>query len=448
MVDILRSQARRPRIGLFGLGKSNLGVLELLRSSIPCFELTLRSDKPITSDINADRIYTGKSAYAEINEDVLFLSPSVRRDRHELTAAQKRGTVLASDAELFFSLFGGRVYAVTGSDGKSTTTYLISELLKASGISAVPAGNFGRSLSSLVKSDATVVAELSSFQLQYLTPRSHSAVITNVTPNHLNWHTSITEYTNAKLNILKNAKRVTVDYDSELLREALPKERLFAAVSSERDYGELKKAVDAENYLTVRESTVYLNGSPYFSTRDAIRRESYNVKNYMLAAAATLGAVAPQAVTAILRDFRGLAHRAEQVASSQGFTYINSSIDSTPERTLKTLRALSGKTAVIICGMSKGLALDGLANELPSLTSGAVLMGDIGRGLYAILTDKARDYSFGYAENMRDAIALAESYLPSGGNVVLSPAGTSFDKYENFEMRGEDFRRSVLSHIL
>lgn len=448
MVDILRSQARRPRIGLFGLGKSNLGVLELLRSSIPCFELTLRSDKPITSDINADRIYTGKSAYAEINEDVLFLSPSVRRDRPELTAAQKRGTVLTSDAELFFSLFGGRVYAVTGSDGKSTTTYLISELLKASGISAVPAGNFGRSLSSLVKSDATVVAELSSFQLQYLTPRSHSAVITNVTPNHLNWHTSIAEYTNAKLNILKNAERVTVDYDSELLREALPKERLFAAVSSERDYGELKKAVNAENYLTVRESTVYLNGSPYFSTRDAIRRESYNVKNYMLAAAATLGAVAPQAVTAILRDFRGLAHRAEQVASSQGFTYINSSIDSTPERTLKTLRALSGKTAVIICGMSKGLALDRLANELPSLTSGAVLMGDIGRGLYAILTDKAGDYSFGYAENMRDAIALAESYLPSGGNVVLSPAGTSFDKYENFEMRGEDFRRSVLSHIL
>lgn len=448
MVDILRSQERRPRIGLFGLGKSNLGVLELLRSSIPCFELTLRSDKPITSDINADRIYTGKSAYAEINEDVLFFSPSVRRDRPELTAAQKRGTVLTSDAELFFSLFGGRVYAVTGSDGKSTTTYLISELLKASGISAVPAGNFGRSLSSLAKSDATVVAELSSFQLQYLTPRSYSAVITNVTPNHLNWHTSIAEYTNAKLNILKNAERVTVDYDSELLREALPKERLFAAVSSERDYGELKKAVDAENYLTVRESTVYLNGSPYFSTLDAIRRESYNVKNYMLAAAATLGAVAPQAVTAILRDFRGLAHRAEQVASSQGFTYINSSIDSTPERTLKTLRALSGKTAVIICGMSKGLALDRLANELPSLTSGAVLMGDIGRGIYAILTDKARDYSFGYAENMRDAIALAESYLPSGGNVVLSPAGTSFDKYENFEMRGEDFRRSVLSHIL
>lgn len=448
MVDILRLQERRPRIGLFGLGKSNLGVLELLRSSIPCFELTLRSDKSITSDINADRIYTGKSAYREINEDVLFLSPSVRRDRPELTAAQKRGTVLTSDAELFFSLFGGRVYAVTGSDGKSTTTYLISEMLKASGISAVPAGNFGRSLSSLAKSDETVVAELSSFQLQYLTPRSHSAVITNVTPNHLNWHTSIAEYTNAKLNILKNAERVTVDYDSELLREALPKERLFAAVSSERDYGELKKAVDAENYLTVRESTVYLNGSPYFSTLDAIRRESYNVKNYMLAAAATLGAVAPQAVTAVLRDFRGLAHRAEQVASSQGFTYINSSIDSTPERTLKTLRALSGKTAVIICGMSKGLALDRLANELPSLTSGAVLMGDIGRGIYAILTDKARDYSFGYAENMRDAIALAESYLPSGGNVVLSPAGTSFDKYENFEMRGEDFRRSVLSHIL
>ena len=176
-----------------------------------------------------------------------------------------------------------------------------------------------------------------------------------------------------------------------------------------------------------------------------MRRESYNVRNYMLSAASTLGASTPSAITETVGSFGGLTHRAERIATHQGITYINSSIDSTPDRTLKTLGALRGNTAVILCGIGKGLPLDELAMQLPRLTVGAVLMGDIGRELSALLN--GTEYKFARAENMSDAIAIAESYLPYGGNLVLSPAGTSFDNYKNFEMRGEDFKALVLAHI-
>ena len=445
MVDIFRPHNGKLKVGLFGLGKSNLGVLELLRSRLPEFELTVRADTPQSADVAADRCFFGSRALESIDEDVLFLSPSVRRDKPELLDAQKRGTRRSSDAELFFSLKCSDVYAVTGSDGKSTTTYLISEMLTRSGIRAIPAGNFGRSLCTAAGTGSTVVAELSSFQLQYLTPTCRSAVITNITPNHLNWHTSLAEYTDAKMNIVKNAERVTVDYDSELLRAALPKIKLFCAVSLDLSYRELRRRCDAENYMTCSDSVVYLNGYPYFSIRDAMRRESYNVRNYMLSAASTLGASTPSAITETVGSFGGLTHRAERIATHQGITYINSSIDSTPDRTLKTLGALRGNTAVILCGIGKGLPLDELAMQLPRLTVGAVLMGDIGRELSALLN--GTEYKFARAENMSDAIAIAESYLPYGGNLVLSPAGTSFDNYKNFEMRGEDFKALVLAHI-
>lgn len=447
MKDIFKARQGKLKIGLFGLGKSNLGVLELLKSRISDFELTVRSDKEICEKLEADRCFFGKRAADSIDEDVLFLSPSVRRDRAEFSAAVARGTHFSSDAELFFSLFNGDTYAVTGSDGKSTTTYLISEMLNNSGVAALPAGNFGRSLCSLADTSLTVVSELSSFQLQYFAPRSFSAVITNVTPNHLNWHTSLSEYIQAKMNITRNARRITVDYDSELLRRALSKKKLFAAVSLELEHSKLRERCEADNYLTLRDDTVYLNGSPYFSISRAVRRESYNVRNYMLASAATLGIAAPSAITQTVESFGGLPHRAECIAKKDGISYINSSIDSTPERTLKTLRALRGDTAVIICGVGKGLSLSTLACELPRLTVGAVLMGEIGRELYELLSANNDGYRFAYTESMREAISSAEAYLTCGGNLVLSPSGTSFDNYKNFEQRGADFKNSVLSHL-
>ena len=409
-------------------------------------DLTLRSDKiaDIPRNLNPSRIFFGKGALSDINEDVIFLSPSVRRDRHELLEAVGCGTLLSSDAELFFSLFQGDVFCVTGSDGKSTATYLISDILKRSGFDSVPAGNYGRSLSELIGSDIIPVAELSSFQLSYLKPKSRRAVITNITPNHLNWHSSFEEYVNAKKNILPYAKEAVIDCGCEISRHAIQGRKAFAAISAIEDFCSVRQSVCAENYLTLDNSAILLNGKPYIDISGAKRREWYNTKNFMLAIGATLDAADKKAQLSAINEFSGLPHRAETVICIDGIKYIDSSIDSSPERTIKTLSSLCGKTAVIIGGLGKGLSLLSLARELPRLTVGAVLCGEVGASLAEILKKENSEYQFTTADDMEAAVQKAEAMLSCGGNLILSPAATSFDKYENFAERGDDIKRIVL----
>ena len=445
MLNLLsdKFKSKKLKIAFFGIGKSNTGVIDyLLRHGID-FELTIRSDTDVKQFPRASRIFSGACALCDIDEDIIFLSPSVRRDRPELVAAERCGTLLSSDAEFFFALSKQRIFAVTGSDGKSTTTYLISELLRSAGTYAEPAGNYGVSLTSLLDSECDVVAELSSFQLMYTAPKSFTSVITNIVPNHLNWHKSLDEYSTAKKNILKNAKRVVGDYDSVLLRPIVCENRPFALISTTLSYEELVRAADSENYLTISSDTVFLNGTPYFSVANAKRKEEYNLKNYMLSAAATLGLASGEDIERTIGSFSGLPHRAELVDVRDGISYINSSIDSSPIRTLKTLSSLNGNVAVIISGIGKRLPIAELAQSLPTLTVGAVFMGEIGRELIEYINENNIRYEYKTAEDMTDAVKKAKSFLSGGGTVILSPAATSFDKYKNFEERGLDFKKAV-----
>lgn len=435
-------------IGIFGIGKSNLGVLKYIRSRYSDVKLTLRSDVPLSdsviSSLSPERVFIGERAILSISEDVLFLSPTVRRDRPEIAAAEARGVKLSSDAELFFENYSGKRFCVTGSDGKSTCTYLVASMLSYSGCNSTPAGNYGKSLAELLLADTVPIAELSSFQLMYTAPTSDSALITNITPNHLNWHSDIDEYMMAKRNLALNAKRITTDADSPLSLMALSQLPLFCVVSSVYSYHELICRVKSENYITKKGTVIYLNGEPYFNLDRVQRKEDYNVKNYMLASGMLLDFCPPDSIRQAINAFNGLPHRAELVADSDGIRYLNSSIDSTPDRTLQTLSSLSGSTAVIICGLGKKLSLDMLAEKLPLLTCGAVLMGELGREVGDILSKSNVQYAFTYAESMDEAIKKAQKLVTGGGNIILSPAGTSFDKYKNFEERGEDFKNRVL----
>ncbi len=422
-------------IGFIGFGRSNIGVLEYL-DTLGDFSYTLRSDKETAFDKRIGRCFFGADALFSLDEDVLFISPAVRRDRAELVRARERGVILSSDAELFFEKESADVFATTGSSGKSTTTKLISLMLTASGINAPPAGNFGKSLCSLIGKYPAVAAELSSFQLMYMKPRTKRAVITNVTPNHLDWHKSIDEYVGAKLNIAQNTDALIFDYDSELLSKSINRS-VFCLVSSRHSFSELRSFRDAENYMTFKDGIIYLNGSPYIDTALAIRREGYNIKNFMLASAAVLGVCDSDSCKRVISTFRGLPHRAETVLEKNGVRFINSSIDTSPERTVETLLSQSGRTAVILCGKNKGLSLQSLADALPTLTVGAVLMGEIGDELSMLLAEK--DYRTAFAKSFDEAIAYALDILGGEGNVILSPAGTSFDRFDNFEKRGESF---------
>lgn len=430
------------KIGFVGFGRSNRGVFEYLKRTGE-LHFTLRTPEACGDISGIHRYRCGKDYLSDIDEDILFISPAVRRSLPELLRARERGVILSSDAELFFALTKADVYAVTGSSGKSTVTALISGMLAERGIYAPAAGNFGKSLSSLIGRCEAVAAELSSFQLMYTEPRTKRALITNITPNHLDWHADMDEYVRAKLNIVKRSSAVITDFDSGLCEEKLGKIP-FVLVSSDYRYSELCRLSRAENYLTLRENTVHLNGKPYVSVEDAPRRERHNLKNFMLAIGATLGVCSPEDCRAAIMKFGGLSHRAERVGECGGICFINSSIDTSPERTLETLRALRADTVVIISGKNKGLPLSSLAEQLPALTVGAVLMGDIGREL-APLLDK--DYRYVFAEELDSAIPRACDILGSAGNVILSPAGTSFDKFKSYEERGDAYRLAVKKYI-
>lgn len=433
-------------VGVLGLGKSNEGVIRYIRTKNPNLRLTVRSDNYIdTSHLNPDAVFSGEDAYKYITEDALFLSPSAKRNRHELLAAEKNGVIISSDAEMFFELSDTLPICVTGSDGKSTTVKLISDVLNASEIKSTPCGNFGKSLSSLLDTDVFPVAELSSFQLSSLSPRSSRAVITNITPNHLDWHTTFEDYVSAKMNILENAEKIIFDADCETVRKRLKNKNVFAKTSLTDSYKNLKAIGGAENYVTYKNGIIYINGSTFVDVTNAKKREPYTIRNFLLTVATTFDISTRETIEKALLEFSGLPHRAELFFDYGGIKFLDSSIDSSPERTIKTLSALKGSVIAIIGGKGKNLPLNALADMLPVLTDGAVLLGEVGEKLSKLLESKSPNFKFDTAMGMRDAVLKAIKHATSPSIVVLSPAATSFDLYKNFEERGNDFKNIISS---
>jgi len=247
------------RIGLVGIGKSSVGVYEYLKGRCPDVKVTLRSNEAAEIDgLVPERSFFGKNAYSNIDEDILFFSPSARRDVPQVIEAKKRGVILSSDAEMFFLLSKADVYAVTGSDGKSTTTYLCSKLLEDSYTSVIPAGNFGEPLSRHIEDahGTAVVAELSSFQLNYMKPKSQRCVITNISKNHLNWHSSFGEYIEAKGNILDNACERVYNADCNISCEFMKTFPAFSIFSLTLDEKDIRKKYAAELYIYIKDGKV------------------------------------------------------------------------------------------------------------------------------------------------------------------------------------------------
>lgn len=437
--------------GFFGLGKSNIAVLDYIKRSFPNAAVTIRDDKGgacvTTQDFN--KHYFGKDAYSQIEEEVLFLSPSVRRDRHELIAAAARGVCLYSDAEFFFNFVCPTAFGITGSDGKSTTTMLLASILCAAGYPAVPCGNFGTPFCSLIGECVLPIAELSSFQLAYLSPRLDTAIITNITENHLDWHKSFEEYVGIKLSVFSNASRAVIDADCHVLASYSPSRELFSAVSTKSKYSNLCKRLLAKYIITVENSHICLNGMPIVSNNIFDGFSDYNVKNSLLAFAASLEYVSIEHMLAAIRGFSPLPHRSTLVADNGGIRYINSSIDTTPERTAATIKSIEGDTVVILCGRSKGASLEPLLRALLSGTVGAVVFGDIKEAIVlAVAADpRFKKYRLETAKSFADAIPTAVEILGRGGTVLLSPSATSFDFYSGFEQRGEDFAAAVMRYI-
>ena len=318
-------------VGLMGIGKTNLAILEILLRSDAVSEIRLRQQNGTSLHrFLTDRRVTILDAEHEksnISEDILFVSPSVRRE--DLNIGES--TVVISDTDLFFKKKRKNCFLISGSDGKSTTTTLIGELLKERFPTLFVGGNLGVPLADCdVKATDAFVIEMSSFSLRYSTPHSRRAVITSITPNHLDWHADYEEYVEAKKNVIKRSDEPIVNVDTadcEVIAKGLP---LFAVCSSTHTFADLKDGFKAEQFVTV-EDGLYLNGEKILDADNIRMQEGHNLSNLVSAVAMTRDFVTRDMLCEVARNFRGLEHRCERFLNADGISFIDSSIDTTPK---------------------------------------------------------------------------------------------------------------------
>ena len=433
------------RIGVFGLGRSNRAILGMLKDKDVIIRSEANIDRAdIPNRVSPIEIYDGDRAFDDPKETVLICSPSVRRERAEFSKFAARGTLFTSDAELFFSAVQAPVIAVTGSDGKSTTSALVGELLRERHPDAIVAGNIGRPLCELLGRDEITVAELSSFTLRYLEPLSTRAAITCITPNHLNWHASFDEYKAAKTSVFRNTGGGVINFDDPISSPLAKDEKVYAIFSTEKSYRELGPLGKRIVY-TVERGSICRNGVPLFPTNSVTRKEHHNLLNLMCAMALTDGYVTPRWVEEVAHSFHGLNHRMEEVGELSSITFINSSIDTTPARTLATLSSLERRCTVILGGKDKGLSFSELGERIAKYARGAVLLGECAGQISECLPDGFTRRS---AANMEEAVSIAFSLSIPGDAVILSPSATSYDRYKSFEERGDHFKEVVKNFII
>ncbi len=461
-------------VSVLGLGISNLPLIEfLLREGAG--EIVARDKKPFDQlDARVQalaekgvRFRVGDAYLEDIEEQTVFRSPGIRPDIPELEACRLRGKRVTSEMELFLALTEAKTLAVTGSDGKTTTTtlsqLLLSEEAKRTGGAhrVFCGGNIGTPLLPLVREmtqEDFAVLELSSFQLMQMKEKVSSAVITNITPNHLNWHKDYAEYIEAKAYILPpcGARIVLNARNAETARIAREVEKTHERIlfSADMPYSDMHARFGAATYYYVQDGYVVRTDregktEALLDTSSIRLRGRYNIENYMAAAALTEPYVSAESLRSVAESFTGVRHRLEFVKTVRGVSYYNSSIDSSPLRTCATLSALT-ETPIVICGgAAKGLSFESLAEPLLTKTKALVLLGatsdEIARCVVQSPLYDEESYHILRADSMEEAVTLAASCAEHGDTVLLSPACTSFDMYRNFEARGDHFCETVRS---
>lgn len=426
------------RIGFFGLGKSNLSLMTLERFK-GC-RLTIRSDVKINrnalpSGLNIEKICEGPASTESIDEEILFFSPSVRRERVEFTEASKRGVVFSSDAELFFRENNQPVFAVTGSDGKSTTATLTHLLFSEGGCKSRLIGNIGEGMCKNLGFSGFYVCELSSFMLTYLTPKVKRAAITGITPNHLDWHKDFDEYKMAKLSLLQGTEESVLTDEFRCG---------YIIVSAEKSLNELKTTHRAQHFITLEGGFILRDGRKILPISEIVRREKYNLINLMLAIGMTDGYVDEESIRRVAGNFTGLAHRCELVLYENGVDYYNSSIDSSPSRTISTVKALDRRLVIILGGKSKGLDYSELLPCLKKYAEHIILTGENSGEIYSAI----RELNPIIVQDFSEAVLLGKEIAQGVGTLLLSPASTSYDKFENYEERGRFFKEILSKSTL
>ena len=391
---------------------------------------------------------------------VVFRSPGFRPDLPYIRAATESGALLSSEMEWFLSVTPATVLGITGSDGKTTTSTLTARMLEAAGHQVFLGGNIGTPLLCQVprmRPEDYVVLELSSFQLCSMGQAPLRSAITNLSPNHLNWHTGMEEYTQAKSRIYGPGCRYVVTNADNPITSALaphiPKEaELVLFSSSGEPPAVLENGRAVSRRLWIREDVLVCrekNGDeiPLVPTRDILLPARHNWENIMTACGMVWGLASPDAMRQVARTFPGVEHRLERVRTLHGVTYYNSSIDSSPTRTAAALSAIRQPMVVICGGYDKHIPFAPLADALCRHARAVVLTGAtagaIDEALRFCPAFDPRVLTVVREPDFRSAVLRASSLARPGDAVLLSPACASFDAFANFAERGRVFKDIV-----
>lgn len=437
--DILK---RKPDVSLLGFGGTNKALLDILLSCEDVGRITVRQKGLINDRIpDTVSVLNGDEAFAGLCEDVFFPSPSVRRERLSFP----ENSVSICDYDLLFSINPDKLFTVSGSDGKSTTVNMAAELLFPRFPKIFTGGNIGVPLWSANADIDAFLLELSSFTLRYSTPRGGRALLTNVTPNHLDWHSDLTEYEETKLSLIRSADEPILNLDDPVSEKEAKATNSFCLVSLDKTAKDIRKNYRTEHTLTAEDGAIKVDGKTAVVLTDVKNRERHNLYNLASAIALTLGYADSEQIKSVATNYTMLQERCESFTDGK-VHYISSSIDTTPLRTRTTLVGLGKKVRLILGGRGKGLSLAPLTDVLKTYATRIAIYGEMSDELLEYLSsDKELDKIPHCAFTKLDgAIDYALDGIEEGEMVVLSPAATSYGEFTDYKQRGEYFKARVL----
>ncbi|MGL4991962.1 MAG: UDP-N-acetylmuramoyl-L-alanine--D-glutamate ligase [Sarcina sp.] len=447
-----KSFIKNKKVAVVGIGVSNIPLINYLvklGANVTGFDMREEADfEGLATEFknNGVKLELGKNYLEKLTGfEVVFKTPSMRIDCEALKRVKAEGAYITSEIEEFIRYTKGKVFAITGSDGKTTTTTIISELLKAKGYTTWVGGNIGTPLFAQIekiKDEDKVVLELSSFQLMTMNCQTDVAIVTNITPNHLDMHKDMDEYIEAKKNIFKYQTKedILIINDENYITKNLYKEAKGKVYKFSS-----KKIVNEDAYY--KDGALYLSDKFVVNKNDILIKGMHNVENYLAAFLAVKDDVDVETMARIAKTFGGVEHRCEFVRTFEGVSYYNDSIASSPTRTVAGLKAFEKPVILLAGGYDKNIPFEPLARDGYDKIKVLILFG---------LTKNKIDEAFANLENekgikveryivdtLEDAVTKAKEVAQKGDKVTLSPACASFDMFKNFMLRGNKYKELV-----
>ena len=452
--DYLESVSDK-KVYVFGIGVSNIPLIKMLRDhniAVTACDKNTREGLGATADeleALGVKLHLGATYMDNIDADLIFRSPGIRPDVPAFMAAAEKGAEITSEMEVFFNVCPCKKIAVTGSDGKTTTTTIIAKLLQQEGYRVHLGGNIGHPLLAEtfdMRPEDIAVLELSSFQLMRMTSSPEIAVVTNVAPNHLDVHKGMEEYVASKKNIFLHQRatdRVILNRDNELtfsfVADAPGAVTLFSR-ENPMDTG----IVIEQGVICVKKDGV---SRPVLPVEGILLPGVHNIENYMAAIGAVDGLVKDETIRNFAKSFGGVEHRIELVRELHGVKYYNDSIGTSPSRTIAGLRSFKQKVILIAGGYDKHIPYDALGPEIVAHVKAMVLTGATAPKIREA-TEQADGFDSARlpiydVDDFEEAVKKASALAQPGDVVILSPASAAFDKFKNFMVRGAFFKKIV-----